>query len=383
MKSPAQLAQQLTRQWRQNALRERRLLPPNEWPLRFSIGLPEPGLLAQNTPLLAQHLQRWRAVSVGVVEWKTRRFRDASEPLELPRQWRIDSPAQWVAATGEPGVQQEYARLTRLISDAEPQFHRWLVRQHTALLEKSEDEIRQALRLALLLSPGCARGMPLRAVALAGVDSKFFERHRRLLVQLLDLRFDNQASALGLEMFLNASDERDHWLLVAPLAPGLLPFVRLRVRASELLNVALPGSHILIVENERCLHQLPLLPDSIAILGSGLDLEWLRAAWLSTKRIAYWGDMDTWGLKMLARARGFQPALQALLMRREIFESLRSAAVAEPAPCAEQVPPELSAGERDFFRYLSGLERGRLEQEFLPRELVTDELLRWRATRSV
>ena len=35
----------------------------------------------------------------------------------------------------------------------------------------------------------------------------------------------------------------------------------------------------------------------------------------ANKQIAYWGDMDTWELTMLAKARSMQPGLAALLMK--------------------------------------------------------------------
>lgn len=77
-----------------------------------------------------------------------------------------------------------------------------------------------------------------------------------VLSQMLDVLFDDQASELGLEAFLGAEDEGHHWLLVADLDGQLLTFSQLRVRASELQEVALPGQRLLLVENERCLHQL-------------------------------------------------------------------------------------------------------------------------------
>jgi hypothetical protein len=61
---------------------------------------------------------------------------------------------------------------------------------------------------------------PLRALAIAGNDSKFMERHEALVPKLLDERFKGQPGELGLEAFLDALDEGDHWLLVAPLEKG-------------------------------------------------------------------------------------------------------------------------------------------------------------------
>lgn len=51
--------------------------------------------------------------------------------------------------------------------------------------------------------------------------------------------------------------ELQHWVLVAPLQDGLLPFRRLRLTTSELHTTALPARRILLMENERSLHQLP------------------------------------------------------------------------------------------------------------------------------
>lgn len=127
------------------------------------------------------------------------------------------------------------------------------------------DEVVQAAHFVQQLEPGCADGRPLRALGLAGIDSKFFERHRALIQQLLDARFDGQASEQGLESFLAAPDEGDHWLLVAPLQPGLLSCTRQTVPAAELMSAGLPGTHVLIVEDERSLHQLPQLADTVAV----------------------------------------------------------------------------------------------------------------------
>ena len=76
--------------------------------------------------------------------------------------------------------------------------------------------------------------------------------------------------------------------------PAARAFARQRVPASELQATPLPAAHILLVENERCLHLLPRpLAGTIAILGAGRNLAWLAAPWLQARRVAYWGDIDT------------------------------------------------------------------------------------------
>lgn len=240
------------------------------------------------------------------------------------------------------------------------------------------DQVAAATRIALQLTPGCAQGRPLRALAVAGNDSKFFERHAALLTALLDERFEGEASRQGLSDFLGAQPEGEHWLLVAPLAPGLLPFARQRVPASELQSTPLSASHILLVENERCLHLLPQpLAGTIAILGAGLNLGWLAAPWLQERRVAYWGDIDTWGLQMLAQARQHLPQLTALLMDRTTFDTHQTQAVAEPVPCDPPSSASLHAPERALDAHLRGLAAGRLEQEFITPAAVARAVQGW------
>jgi hypothetical protein len=380
MKSPAELALRWARQWEVADTREQRLLDARSWPVSLPIGKPSAAEFTQRTTDVREHLKRWRGVDVGRVLWEPVTYRGGSEPVDVPVQWVLNSPSEWSAACNEPAVRKEFERLGRLVAASDPVFHRTLVRQRHLLQDRPEAEISQAIELARALTPGCAAGRPLRALGACGVDSKFFERHRTLIVQLLDARFDGQVGDLGLEAFLEALDEGEHWLLVVPLAPGLLPFAQQRVRAREIATRPLPGSHFVIVENERCLHQLPSLPDTVAVLGAGLNLEWLRAAWLQDRRIAYWGDLDTWGLLMLSRARERQPHLESLLMNRGLFEThAPTSAVVESSPAGEQPPNGLTGSERELYVYLRQLPKGRLEQETVPREQVIAEFMEWRA----
>ncbi len=81
---------------------------------------------------------------------------------------------------------------------------------------------------------------------------------------------------------------------------------------------------------------------------------------------------------MLATARGYRPQLRALLMTRDNFEAhALLSAVVEPSPAAESPPIGLTAAESMLYRHLRSLERGRLEQEFLPVDQVGDALATW------
>jgi len=158
---------------------------------------------------------------------------------------------------------------------------------------------------------------------------------------------------------------------------ALLPFRKLRVRSSELRDTALPGGRLLIVENESCQHQVPNVPDTVAVLGTGFDLGWTAGRWLQEKQIGYWGDIDSWGLQFLAKARSTLPHLEALMMASEVYEQFADAAVAEPVVAGTDVPRELDERERSLYRRLLEERRGRLEQEFLAKEFVQEAIVTW------
>ena len=389
MKSPHTLAAKLAQQWHSADWRERQLLGGGTaWPLALPIGQPDPAVFLNDAAALRSHLQQWRAVEalgLGHVQWQERRYRGSSDAIAVPTHWLLAKPSQYIAAIrhfkvpGHAQVHSDYARLSTLIAGVErPGFQRLLLRRLVQWRDTPTDAVIAAARMALQLEPGCAQGKPLRALAVQGNDTKFFERHASLLTALLDERFDGEASRQGLVGFLGAQPEDDHWLLIAPLAPGLLPFAQMRVRASELQTTPLPARRILLVENERCLHQLPApVQDTIAVLGAGLNLGWLAAPWLQERSVAYWGDLDTWGLRMLATARHHLPHLHALLMDRATFSAHQHLAVAEPVHAPEPISGAQTPEEAALQAHLRAQARGRLEQEFLPTDTVHRAVRTW------
>jgi hypothetical protein len=143
------------------------------------------------------------------------------------------------------------------------------------------------------------------------------------------------------------------------------------------MEAGLPGSRLLIVENESCQHQLPEAKDTIAVLGAGFDLSWTEGQWLVTKRVAYWGDIDSWGLQFLAKARMAIPHLEPLLMTEDDFNEFSNAAVCEPVIAGTSVPVGLTDAESKLYCRLIQESRGRLEQEFLPLKKVQPSIGEW------
>lgn len=388
MKSPQQLAIHLARQWLRSDWREQHLQPhPGAWPITLPIGAPDASTFRDAGIALRLHLQQWNAIATGgpgTVQWAARSYRGGAAPIDVPTHWSLARPSECITAItrfagpGHADIATDYQVLATVLGAVDARFHRLLLRRLALWRHLPSDQVVTATRVALQLEPGCAAGKPLRALAVAGNDSKFFERHDGLLKALLDERFDGEASHQGLTAFLGASPEGEHWVLVAPLTDGLLPFRRQRVTTTELLTTALPARRILLVENERSLHQLPMpVPGTIAILGCGLNLAWLAAPWLQERSVAYWGDLDTWGLAMLATARQHLPSLHALLMDPASFGAHAHLAVAEPVHAKAPPTGALQPDEAALDQHLRTLGQGRLEQEFLPTAAVAQAVEDW------
>lgn len=379
MKSPGQLSLKLRKQWSSSKKREFRLLGGAEgWPIVESIGRPRPATIATDLDCVRKHIQAWSQVKIGQVLWEDVSYRATAEPVKVPYRWQLNKPSEWIDACRDPTAQQEFKAMAKLVSDTDAEFHSLLIRRPSLWLHKPLEEVLQACSVASRLSPGYADGKPLRTLSVAGIDTKFFERHSRLITRLLDQRYEDEVSRIGLEAFLGALYEGDHWILLVDLDGSLLPFKRQRVSTTDLINVALPGRQLLIIENESCLHQLPaVVENTLAVLGAGFDLEWTSNPELKSKRIGYWGDIDTWGLSCLGQARQNLPKLESLLMERKHFIKYQRYAVVEPVAAGTKIPVQLLETEQLLYRDLLSSETGRLEQEYLPSDVVHQAIAEW------
>ncbi|MBL7002620.1 MAG: hypothetical protein ISR69_01165 [Gammaproteobacteria bacterium] len=377
MKSPQQLSQQLAKQWQSADKREQRLLTTNAWPIQIPIGKPTAKEIKNSPQQVAQHIKHWREVKIGQILRQTVNYQATSESVEIPIFWQINTVEEWVDACHQKVVTQEYSLLNSVIAKVDKQFHGVIIRQKALCLKSPAEQLIQACQLALQLEPACAQGKPLRALAFANIDTKFIENHRSLIIKLLNQRFHLNLNTNQLESFLGATNNNEHWLLIKPLDDNLLAFNQIRLRASELHTIELPATHILIVENEQCQYQLPNLPNTIAILGAGLNLSWLNNPSFTSKQLAYWGDIDSWGLKMLSMAKLAQPHITALMMNQKIFEQYQHKAVVEPQHAGKDIPESLTETESKLYKKLINLDKGRFEQEFIEPSVVSNHLKQW------
>ena len=215
--------------------------------------------------------------------------------------------------------------------------------------------------------------MYLRQVDVPGVDTKFIERHRTVLSDLLDCQLDPQRvnSSLPRTDFLGRYNFRDkpqyiRFRMLGTTTGWLDSFSELSVRAAELAAVAPPGSTVYVVENEITYLAFPPVDDALVVYGGGYALTTLhQLTWLDGRDIVYWGDIDTHGFSMLDRLRCRFSHVRSMLMDRATLLAHEAHWVREDRPIntrLERLTPDEAGLYRDLVEGVIGPSL-RLEQE--------------------
>ena len=267
------------------------------------------------------------------------------------------------------------ARFRALVAEtlpAFPELQAWLLKRPLAALEHEADWSRILAVLAWFRSHPKSL-IYLRQIDLPGVDTKFVELNKGLLVELLDLVLPAEAidpGSTGARYF-----ERRYGLRTKPalvrfriLDPSMsvLGMTDIATPAPEFAKLRLPVERVFITENEVNGLAFPQIPRSIVIFGLGYGLERLTdVTWLHDSAVHYWGDLDTHGFWMLDRLRARMPHARSLLMDRGTLLAHRHAWVSESEP-AKFAPSHLEPDEHALYDDLVGNRLGhsvRLEQE--------------------
>ncbi len=281
---------------------------------------------------------------------------------ELPVRAHVESWAQAWALLGKRADVGRYDELLAIAAST-PVVHRWVASKPKQALAVGDDLPRlvQAWRW---LDAHRGSGAYLREVSAPGVDTKFVERHRGALADMLEVRgsADGFLADLGLQGAPTMVRLRAH----LPL-PGLGTLSELAVRVDEAAGLALPVRRGVVVENLVTYLSVPVPDDGAVLWGRGFDVASLgQLPWLACAELWYWGDLDAKGFEILDRARAIWPQTRSVLMDEETLLVHKERWVREPRPPAGVLLPHLTADEARVYRALVEDEHGdgvRLEQE--------------------
>jgi hypothetical protein len=248
-------------------------------------------------------------------------------------------------------VEAEVTRFSTALDQAKavmPAVADWMLAHPVKVLALAHDWDR-ILGTVRWIDQRARPGLYLRQVDVPGVDTKFIERHRGILTDVLD----RQLPASRIDPSVPRSDfagryrfrNKPAYVRFRYLAAGPDGLSELTVRARE-LTASPPGiSVVYVVENEVTYLAFPPARNAIVIFGGGYAVSVLEGLpWLAGCELVYWGDIDTHGFEILGRLRRRFPHTRSILMDRATLLAHQSQWVTEPSP-ARADPAHLTPDE--------------------------------------
>ncbi len=326
------LRQQVVQLWDKGQLLSSMLDEERDFfPKRLVLKTPSSKELSERYAEVRQWIAALQSAQGLRLEMQTIRHKILGEN-SLPKAVWLDDLEQAVSLIGKKQATQQFAKLITLTREHQPVLLSWLKSQPLKALALF-DEWPRLLTVIDWLQKNPQPGIYIRQADIRGVDTKFIERHRGVLISLLDISLASEhvnAACRGVSQF-----EARYGFLQKP--------VRVRFRLLDRNLRLVPGNHqditltkqdfsalaadesiqtqidnIFITENEINFLAFPPVKNSLVLFGAGYGFEALAEAnWLFDKKIYYWGDIDTHGFAILSQFRSHFPNAQSLLMDTE------------------------------------------------------------------
>jgi hypothetical protein len=289
---------------------------------------------------------------------------------DVARRAFVPTPADALRLIGKARAADKFHELRTTIVSAFPTLAPWIVAHPLRVLE-NEDRWDRLLSVLTWLIEHPHSGLYVRQLEIAGVDTKFIENVRGLLTELLTVILPMPAVAVARgtrfeERFGLKTKPALVRFRILDQSMHLLGFSDVTVPVSELARRELPVEDVFVTENEVNGLAFPQRKRSLILFGQGYAVGCLaEIGWLKSRRLIYWGDLDTHGFAMLDRFRSNFPSATSMLMDRETLVAHRAMWVEEEEPHLGTLD-RLNDAEQALFRELQNGTHGprvRLEQE--------------------
>lgn len=372
-------------EWKNNRNLKDLMVGRKLFPLRYSLRAPNARHAIEDLVHLENYVSAWRSFTPQEwIEWKEVSFRNL-HTQRLPTHLVIPDIQALIKFIGEDAEKQSlhWESVIHPILNLYPQLYITLIANLMFLDQMAANEGERIAKLLPSLKRDMGKGQYMRALPIRGVDTKFIERNLPLIEPLMDYLCEGEIlKAGGLLAWLGCTPKPTNWIAVRPLCENtkkvLGGFDCIRVPVIELVSKGLPGCNVLIVENLESGFGLPELTDTVAVLGCGKNLSWMANEWIQSRKVAYWGDIDSWGLHILDLARGYCSSIVSLMMDEITIETHSDQMVRED----KFISPETSRLTKEERIVLQNLldhryPGTRLEQEKLRQDYILSRLHQW------
>lgn len=388
--SPEEVKEQLRTKWQRGIYLRSRAEGVAWEPVRVRLKGPSAKELLENTTGALAWIEGMRSWSAGGrggprcrIDDRVVRNRSLGHN-EVPAYVVLDTIEMLAALVDRRGDVAKVDQILALTSERRPDLVPWAVAHPMAVLDVADDWVRM-LDVVDWVDRHDTTQFHLRHLDLPGVDTKFVERHRKLLGQLLQAvlpaeRVDPSASRFDARFGFRSVPSYVRFRVLAPLDELPESLSELSVRVAELARLELSVRTVFVVENQATYLAFPDVSDSIVIFGEGFKASTLEAVpWLADRELVYWGDIDTHGFRILDQLRSRVPGVRSLLMDEATLIAHLDHVGSEESPTA--VPLEhLTTEERRLYCDLVEDRFGRsirLEQERIRFSAVRHALQPW------
>ncbi len=342
-----------------------------EWPLEVNLGAPTEADFTSDISAVRHWVDAWANWrGAGEMRQESRRYMRLGSQT-LPAMVILQGPEEVAAWCGQERRWHRAASRYASLVSRWPQFleRQGLARYFDVLADYTDaDYARLQTTLAWMLTHP-ASGLYVRQLPLEGVDTKWLEKRRGLIVDLLGLlRGGEDGTDFYAACGLVRTPHRVRMRVLCPALRAQVGGLRdIEAPVEELATIQLTPQVLLMVENQETGVALPDMNGVVAFMRLGGAVSTLDAIpWLKGCPAVYWGDIDTHGLAILARARRVFPSARSVMMDAATLQRYAELTVQEPVQHVDAELAELTAEERDVF---GGLRSGRwgvklrLEQE--------------------
>jgi hypothetical protein len=360
-----------------------------DWPLRITLGKPASAAWQDAAAGLRAWIEAWRAEEgVCELEWEEVPSR-AHGRQTLPKAVVFrdaDCLASWL---GRPASLRRARAIRQRILVRWPASEAAIEANLAQLVAETDADLERLEAVVEWLRANPASGLFRRAVPVRGIHSKWLETRASMVAEFVATQPGRPClESLG----LRAPPRLIRWrLLDQALRDALGGIDSAATSVAELAGLRLHFDCALVIENLETGLALPDVPGCIAILHLGYAVEALSSIpWLASIPVGYWGDLDTHGLAILARARGQVsgrgqasarvPHMQSIMMNRATLFEHRDLWSFEETARSGEAPSGLDEAESELFSELRDNVHGvglRLEQERIPLEWASREIRAW------
>lgn len=246
----------------------------------------------------------------------------------------------------------------------------WIMKNPRKLIDKIGDDCNKIIKVLKWFENNPSHYIYLREIAITGIDTKFIEKNKSIIEELLIEIVPEQNINIEGKKFEDRFNIKQKPIMIRfrilDERMSISGFTDLSVPVCEFQNWENKFSNVFFTENEINFLSFPNADNSIIIFGKGYGVDVFKSIlWLNQKNVYYWGDIDTHGFNILSIARKILPNIKSFLMTEEILKRHEEYWVFEEKQYINDIP-NLTNSEKQLVNNLQNntiKDNIRLEQE--------------------